>query len=266
VASQLDTSDERTDALDVSARGRLARHLRGDGIEVGPGSNPFPVPPGATIRYVDRWAPDEARRLYPEVPEAEFPEPDVVIDFDVNGLDPFPTCSLDFVVASHVLEHLADPLGFLVDIHRVLRPGGVAIVLLPDRRRTFDSFRPPTLLSHLVEDHACGVTRVADDHVEEFLALADKGASFTTWPEDSSRDEFLEWHRLRSIHVHCWTEAEFHGVLLHTVVGLGLSWEIVERIELEHDGIEFGYLLRRSRFRSLWERLSSAPTPVGSAR
>jgi SAM-dependent methyltransferase len=262
----LDTLDTGTAPVVLSPRERIARQLSGDGIEVGPGSNPYPVPPGATVRYVDRWTPDEARRLYPEVSEGGFPEPDVVIDFDVNRLDPFPACSLDFVIASHVLEHLADPLGFLVDIHRVLRPGGVAIVLLPDRRRTFDSFRPPTPLAHLVEDHACGVTRVADEHVEEFLALADKGASFTTWPDDASREEFLEWHRLRSIHVHCWTETEFHAALLYTIVGLGLSWEIVDRLELAPDGMEFGYVLRRSRFRSVWERLSGAPASVGSAR
>jgi SAM-dependent methyltransferase len=241
----------------MSARERISPYLVGDGIEVGPGSNPFPLPAGSTVRYVDRSTPSEARRLYPEVPEAEFPEPHVVIDFDVDRLDVFSTCSLDFVIASHVLEHLADPLGFLVEIHRVLRPGGIAIVLLPDRRRTFDKTRPPTPLEHLVEDHACGVTRVDDEHVEEFLAHADRGSSRAFAPEGASREEFFNWHRLRSMHVHCWTEAEFHSVLIYAIVRLGLSWEIADRLERPYDGMEFGYVLRRSRLRSVLQRLSS---------
>jgi SAM-dependent methyltransferase len=250
----------RTEA--VSARARLARHLVGHGIEVGPGSNPFPVPAGATVRYADRWTPDEAKRLYPEVPGAEFPEPDVVIDFDVDGLARFAAGSLDFVVASHVLEHLADPLGFLVEMHRVLRPGGTAVVLLPDRRRTFDKTRPPTTLAHLVDDHACGVTRVSDEHVEEFLVHADEGTSDEYAPPGLSRDEFFDWHRLRSMHVHCWSEDEFHPVLLYSVVGLGLSWEIVDRLELTPDGYEFGYVLRRSPVRNVWQRLAVDREPV----
>ena len=101
-------------------------------------------------------APAEARALFPEVPEEAFLEPDVFADLDVDRLDTFPTCSLDFVIASHVLEHLSNPLGFMVEMHRVLRPGGLAIILLPDRRRTFDISRPATPLEHLIEDHACG--------------------------------------------------------------------------------------------------------------
>jgi SAM-dependent methyltransferase len=260
--------DERGDGagtLVVGERERISRHLRGNGIEVGPGSNPFSIPPDARVRYVDRWTPTEARLLYPELPEAEFSEPDVVSNLDVDRLDMFATCSLDFVIASHVLEHLADPLGFLVEIHRVLRPGGVTIVLLPDRRRTFDRTRPPTPLEHLIEDHARAVTRVADEHIEEFLALADRGASFTIVPDGANREAFFDWHRQRSIHVHCWTDTEFHQVLLYAIVALGLSWELVDRVQRTEGDEEFGYVLRRPRLRGLWERVSTAAARAGDA-
>lgn len=51
----------------------------------------------------------------------------------VKGL-PLPASSVDIVYSSHVLEHLAfdDCCAALVEIHRVLRPGGVFRSVLPD--------------------------------------------------------------------------------------------------------------------------------------
>jgi SAM-dependent methyltransferase len=235
-------------------RAHLARHLYGQGIEVGPGSSPFPLPPGATVQWVDRWTAAEARALYPEIPDAVFLDPDVVSNFDVDRLDMFESASLDFVIASHVLEHLAEPLGFLAAIHRVLKPGGLAVVLMPNRHESFDAERAPTSLDHLVREHEAGVTAVDDEHLEEFLHFADKGTSRTIAPEPDDDAAFYDWHRLRSIHVHCWNEAEFSAMLRYSVVGLGLSWEFVERLNSESP-LEYGWLLRRSRLRGTWESI-----------
>jgi SAM-dependent methyltransferase len=148
----------------------LARHLLGDGVELGPGHSPFPVPySGTNVRYVDRWLPDTNRDLFPELREATFPMPDIIADLDTDRLKALDDESQDFVIASHVLEHLANPLAMLDEIHRVLRSGGVALVLLPDRRRTFDRDRLPTLVQHLVAEYEADVTTVSDAHVEDFL-------------------------------------------------------------------------------------------------
>ena len=110
----------------------LARFLAGDGVELGPGHSPFPIPyPGTNVRYVDRWVPDTNRELFPELGEATFPMPDIVADLDTDRLSALDDESQDFVIASHVLEHLANPLAMLGEIHRVLRTWGVALVLLP---------------------------------------------------------------------------------------------------------------------------------------
>ena len=122
----------------------LARYLVGDGVELGPGHSPFPIPySGTNVRYVDRWVPDTNRELFPELGEAAFPMPDIIADLDTDRLSALDDESQDFVIASHVLEHLANPLAMLGEIHRVLRSGGIALVLLPDRRRTFDQRSAP---------------------------------------------------------------------------------------------------------------------------
>ena len=43
----------------------------------------------------------------------------------------FPANSFDVVICSHVLEHIDDDLRAMSEMHRVLRPGGFALVLVP---------------------------------------------------------------------------------------------------------------------------------------
>ena len=53
--------------------------------------------------------------------------------------------SYDFILGSHYLEHLVNPLQGLSSMHRVLRPNGVAILILPRKEACFDQYRgsPP---------------------------------------------------------------------------------------------------------------------------
>src|SRR5665213_2692013 len=148
----------------------LARYVSGRGLEIGPGHQPFNLRfPGVSVRYVDRWEPAQNAGLFPELgDDVFFPEPDIVSDLNVEGLSMVANESEDFVIASHVLEHLTDPVAQLADIHRVLRPGGIVLILLPDRRRTFDRARQGTTLEHLLADHAVGMQVPDDDHIEEF--------------------------------------------------------------------------------------------------
>ena len=44
--------------------------------------------------------------------------------------------SFDVVISFQVIEHLKDDLGFLKEIHRVLRPGGKAIITTPNIKMT----------------------------------------------------------------------------------------------------------------------------------
>jgi SAM-dependent methyltransferase len=225
--------------------------LSGVGIEVGPGHNPFVLPlPGAVVRYVDRWNPSENSELFPELDPDAFPQPDIIANFDLDRLSALGDESQDFVICSHVLEHLADPLGFLADIHRVLCPGGVVLILLPDRHRTSDHLREPTALAHLVADHAAAVTDVEDAHIEEFVSTAyPSGARTLEEASPAARRELLDTHRRRSVHVHCWDEQEFSAVLSYAVERLGQHWELVDGLLTDEGGassIEFGYVLRRS--------------------
>ena len=234
-----------TDVWRTPSRRLLARHIVGSGVELGPGHVPFPGGPGTTVRFIDRWEPQENHELFPDLPDAEFPRPDIVADLNTDRLLALGDSSQDFVVCSHVLEHMAEPIGLLHEIHRVLRPGGVVLLLLPDRHRTFDYNRDPTSLAHLVAEYEAGVTEIDDDHVIEFIEKT--GDSLGGTPAE--RQAILELHRRRSIHVHCWNDEEFFPVLLYGVKHLGWRWEFVDgTLSGDDEGptsIEFGFVLRR---------------------
>jgi hypothetical protein len=58
---------------------------------------------------------------------------------------------VDYVVASHVIEHVPDLIGWLHELREVLKPGGVLGLAVPDRRFTFDVLRRETDLAEVVE-------------------------------------------------------------------------------------------------------------------
>jgi SAM-dependent methyltransferase len=49
--------------------------------------------------------------------------------------DVVPRESIDLAVSSHVIEHVPDDLRALEELYSVLRPGGLAIVMTPNRKR-----------------------------------------------------------------------------------------------------------------------------------
>lgn len=44
---------------------------------------------------------------------------------------PFSDNSFDFILCSHILEHLIDPYAFVMEMHRILKPGGEIVFKLP---------------------------------------------------------------------------------------------------------------------------------------
>jgi ubiquinone/menaquinone biosynthesis C-methylase UbiE len=77
---------------------------------------------------------------------------------EATAMARFATASYDFVLASHVLEHIANPILALCEWKRLLKDRGVLVLLLPHKDKTFDHRRPVTTLEHLIADFKAGMT------------------------------------------------------------------------------------------------------------
>lgn len=241
----------------MTPRKDIGRTLGGDVLEIGPGHEPFPTADDARVTYADRSVPGGRDATWPELAdEPRGPDADLEIDLDVDGLAAVVDESFDVVVASHLIEHLANPIAALREFERALRPGGRLVLVIPDRTRTFDSVRAPTPMSHVLDEFDRQVTEVDAAHIEEFCA-AIYGQPPIHPPEvrewhnpDRLDADRLDLHRRRSIHAHCWTPEEF-AVLVAGCIARGLmAWRLSDLYffdEGDPAGIEFGLVLERPR-------------------
>ncbi|MSU48867.1 MAG: class I SAM-dependent methyltransferase [Opitutus sp.] len=86
---------------------------------------------------------------------------------------PFHSHTLDYVIASHVLEHVANPVAALAEWYRVLKPGGIIYLVVPNRRAAWDHQRELTPVTHLLEDFQRGTTARDATHIDEFTEHVD---------------------------------------------------------------------------------------------
>ncbi len=111
---------------------------------------------------------------------------------DLHGIE---SESYDFVLASHVLEHCANPLAALTEWLRVLRPQGEILLILPDRRFTFDHRRRVTTFDHILEDFRAEVGEDDMTHFQEIIELHDLDMDNKISGQNLSADDF----RARSV-------------------------------------------------------------------
>jgi SAM-dependent methyltransferase len=138
---------------------------------------------------------------------------------DGANLDGLPDGVYDAVLSSHVIEHLADPLGGLAAWRRVTKPGGHLLMVAPHHEGTFDRRRPVTTLQHMIEDHAA--LRGEDDltHLEETLLLHDHRRDV---PQDRAAWEAERRDNLSSrvLHHHVFSTPSLLALLDHAGIEL----------------------------------------------
>jgi SAM-dependent methyltransferase len=132
---------------------------------------------------------------------------------DATGLTSIEDQTYDFLLASHVLEHIANPVKALGEWRRVLKPGGYAVVLLPNKAHTFDHRRPDTTFAHLQQDFQNDVQDDDRTHLDEILAVHDLELDKPAGTAEQFRERSLRNIENRCLHHHVFSPGLLREVL-----------------------------------------------------
>jgi SAM-dependent methyltransferase len=166
---------------------------------------------------------------------------------------------VDLIIASHVLEHIPDLIGFFQSASRLLKSDGVLSLALPDRRYCFDCFRPWSTTGDLLQAHHRDTNRhslkTAFNHmaysavVDGQLAWGPRPVSEPVFmdPFEVAKDTVVTYRdqdeQYKDYHAWQFTPAGFRLAMLEQVA-LGVSDWSVETLH-GPENFEFFAVLRR---------------------
>ncbi len=237
----------------------------GKGLEIGPSHNPVaPRRDGFDVDILDHCDRDGLVAKYRD----HGVDLDAIedVDFVYDGRR-YPELTgrrehYDWIIASHVIEHVPDFVAFLNDCDELLREGGVLSLAVPDKRYCFDRLRPLTGLAQLVDAHVEGRRTPSVGQVAEYFlnvvklnghiswnadmaqANAPQGVEFVHGLDDAKRGmESVRHGAYLDVHAWCFTPSSFR-LLVEDLYQLGLT-RLRERSVHDTVGNEFFVSLSR---------------------
>jgi SAM-dependent methyltransferase len=208
---------ERRALLRILENRFLGRYLKGSGMEIGALWRRFPVPSRARVWQLDRLGAEGLDKHYPEL-RGRILRPDLIADAIQLPVAP---ASLDFLIASHVLEHLPSPLAALRVWYEALAPEGALLLKVPDKRHTFDANRSRTLLARLIDEYHHPEKLDFRSHYSDWSEKV--GGMRPGTPEfESDVDNLMRVNY--SIHFNVWTDEDVWEMIDFTRKEWGLDW------------------------------------------
>ena len=127
------------------------------GVEIGALNSPIITRTMGNIRYIDHVSTDVLKTKYSDDSKIDSSKEIVDVDY-VWGEQTLAELTkqeapFDYVIACHVIEHVPDIVGWLQEIHSILKLGGVLSLAIPDKRNCFDYNRNVTKLGDILESY-----------------------------------------------------------------------------------------------------------------
>ena len=240
----------------------------GIGLEIGPSHNPIaPKSSGFNVEIVDHLSAEELKEKYKthgvNINNIES------VDFVWRGEPLVELIGMveryDYIIASHVIEHIPDPVSFLQNCEKLLKPNGVLSFVVPDKRYCFDYFQPLSLTGSLIDAYLEKRIRPSSGQIFDHYSNASTRRGQIAWSKlDESPDADEIAHQLHEaitfyekskesaiyIDVHCWRfTPESFSLILGDLNALGLN-----RLQINYmsttNGCEFYVSIKKNNFKS----------------
>jgi SAM-dependent methyltransferase len=243
----------------LSPRERAVFHLidkQGFGLEIGPSHNPIaPKKNGYKVHIIDHLSANDLRIKYQDhglnLDNIE------EVDFIWSGQPLYELIGkkhcYDWIIASHVIEHLPDLISFLQQSEQLLKPNGVLSLVVPDKRYCFDYFQPVSSTGILLDAHKQKRTHPTPGQVFDHFANASSANGAGAWSPSykKSADALIhtieqadaQWHKAITkddyVDVYCWRfTPESFALILSDINRLGLV-KLVIQASFPTNGCEF---------------------------
>ena len=238
----------------------------GHGLEVGPLHRPMVQRDEGDVSYVDVLDREGLLEHYandPHVPDDDIPEIDfhLIEDGETRSLVEATKAGapFDWVMASHVIEHVPDLVGWLAEVAEIVKDGGLLVLAIPDKRYCFDAHRPPTTVGELLAANHAGDVRPSIRAVYDHFSSAVDYNAVELWrgnaPTYASRIHSVEEahrHVAETIggkyvdcHVWLFTPDSFLYQMRELRQSRLSSWVVEELVPTPLNDIEFRVRMRR---------------------
>ncbi|WP_175153402.1 class I SAM-dependent methyltransferase [Paraburkholderia ultramafica] len=184
------------------------------------------------------------------------------VDVDaVWGTQPLSACigqHVDYVLASHVIEHVTDVIAWLDEIRSVLNTGGTLRLAIPDRRFTFDYRRKETQLHELLNANLVKARAPLPICILDHMMNVCQLHTGRAWEGNLCEEDLKPFHDMQTAlstainalrygtyhDVHCWVFTPCHSpTCLNKRVGMELSTSHANSSTIQNQG-SWSLLLR----------------------
>lgn len=236
---------------------------RGKGLELGPLHSPIIYKTEATIFYADHMSTADLREKYYGHP---FPLEDIVaVDFVLNNSlkETLGNRRFNYVVASHVIEHIPDLASWLIDIASILHKDGLLSLVIPDKRFTFDIIRNESRPADVIGAYLDNYTRSSSAMIYDFITqVRDNIIPIEVWanpyqnfdrpPRNSIKKAWKacldnkDPKKYVDAHCHVFTPYSFIDILRNLIKHDLLPFEVVYFKDTPINQLEFYITLKKS--------------------
>ena len=236
----------------------------GLGIEIGPSHNPIaPKKLGFNVHILDHACAEDLKKKYKNhgVQIENIEE----VDYIWKG-EPFESLvgkknHYDWIIASHVIEHIPDTISFLKHCDSILKNDGKLSLVIPDKRFCFDYFLPLSSTGNIIDAFENKNIRPSSGQIFDAFANSVKKGNEIAWSKDfvglpdtlihnfSDAKRNIQEHKNNSeyVDVHCWrfVPSSF-CLIISDLFNLNLTnFEIIQFYETE--GCEFYVTLAKRK-------------------
>ena len=234
-------------ALEKERFERIRCHITKEqrGLEIGPSLRPCaPKKDGYHVEIIDHLDREQLVNKYTEMglDTSAIEEVDYIWDgrtySEITGKENY----YDYIIASHVIEHTSDFIGFLQDCSRMLKENGILSLAIPDKRYTLDHFRMITTTGKMIDDHLDVLKLGSIGTLMDYGMHVVRCSGLTSWSRQDVQNMKKEYElvyekeELKNIYQNTIKARCFHDI--HQYVFTPASFKMLIKELLEYDFID----------------------------